>query len=208
MGRHYDKDGHFTDWWDNATVAAFEKKARCFVEQYSNFTKPNRDGSPRHVNGLLTLGENIADAGGVTASFQAWKRRDGERPDPLLPGLQHSFTKEQLFFVSYANWWCGKTRPETVVNRLLTDPHSPFDVRVVVSFRLGMWDELRGSLTWIRVRWPIRESLGRALIVLRRSRRASCGKGLGFFADFEPGDAVDCLRRSIDCKDLLYILKV
>lgn len=142
LGRHYDQNGAFKDWWDNSTVKAFEEKASCFVNEYANYTVPDRDGKPLHINGLLTLGENIADAGGVTASFQAWKRRDEEKPDKLLPGLE-DHTKEQLFFVSYANWWCGKTRPAEAVNRVYTDPHSPFFVRILVSLNVFSWGDNR-----------------------------------------------------------------
>ena len=130
MGRHYDETGNFTDWWDKSTVEAFQDKAQCFVDQYHKFTVPNPNGEPLHVNGRLTLGENIADAGGVNAAFAAWKDAKGSIPENLLPGL-HSFTKEQLFFISYGNWWCGKVRPETAVNLVYRDPHAPTRARIL-----------------------------------------------------------------------------
>lgn len=130
-GRHYDQRGNYTGWWDQSTIEAFKDKAECFVDQYHNFSVVGPDGKPLHVNGRLTLGENIADAGGVSASFAAWKRREAAHPAELLPGLQH-FRKEQLFFMSYGNWWCGKTRPETQVNRIYIDPHSPTFARILV----------------------------------------------------------------------------
>ncbi|KAJ9629139.1 hypothetical protein H2204_008928 [Knufia peltigerae] len=134
-GRHYDQDGNYTDWWTDATVAGFERRARCFVSQYHNFTVEGRDGEPLHVNGKLTLGENIADAGGVAAAFAAWKRRaaspGGGDLNMDLPGLSDFFTHDQLFFVSYANWWCGETRKETAIQRIYTDPHSPKWARVL-----------------------------------------------------------------------------
>lgn len=129
-GRHYDQNGNYTDWWTNSTVEGFERRAECFVDQYHNFTVPGLDGQPLHVNGKLTLGENIADAGGVSAAFAAWKRRAAETPNEDLPGLDH-FTQEQLFFVSYANWWCGKSRKETAINRIFTDPHAPKWARIL-----------------------------------------------------------------------------
>jgi endothelin-converting enzyme len=129
-GRHYDQNGNFTDWWSNGTVKAFKEKVECFVDQYSNFTVPGPDDKPLHVNGRLTLGENIADAGGLSASFQAWKRRSAETPNQDLPGLEH-FTQEQMFFVSYSNWWCGKTRKDTAINRIYTDPHAPKWARIL-----------------------------------------------------------------------------
>jgi endothelin-converting enzyme len=94
-GRHYDEIGNYSDWWDTKTVKAFEDRAKCFVDQYANFTVPGPDDKPLHVNGKLTLGENIADAGGLNAAFAAWKNRDKVKPDKALPGLLE-FTKEQV----------------------------------------------------------------------------------------------------------------
>jgi endothelin-converting enzyme len=129
-GRHYDQNGNYSNWWNNATVAGFEKRAECFVDQYAEYTVPGPDNKPLHVNGKLTLGENIADAGGVAAAFSAWQRRRDETPNEDLPGLDF-FTQEQLFFVSYANWWCGKSRKETAINRIYTDPHAPKWARIL-----------------------------------------------------------------------------
>lgn len=129
-GRNYDQHGNYTDWWDKSTIKAFKKKTDCFVEQYSNFTIPTKDG-PLAVNGKLTLGENIADAGGLTAAFQSWRRRDTETPDKLLPGLSE-FSKEQVFFLAYGLTWCGKMREESAVQRVYTDPHSPNQYRIEV----------------------------------------------------------------------------
>lgn len=130
-GRNYDQNGNYTDWWDNSTIKAFKEKTDCFVEQYSNYTIPTKDG-PLAVNGKLTLGENIADAGGLTAAFQSWRRRDDEKADLLLPGL-NDFTKEQVFFLAYGLTWCGKNREEEAVRRVYTDPHSPNQYRIRVS---------------------------------------------------------------------------
>ncbi|KAL1848279.1 hypothetical protein Plec18167_006276 [Paecilomyces lecythidis] len=131
-GRHYDQTGNYTDWWDKKTVEEFEKRAQCFIDQYSNFTVPGPepDSEPLHVNGRLTLGENIADAGGLTAAYHAWQKRDSASPDPRLPGLG-DFTKEQLFFVSYANWWCSKTTREAAVRAIYSDPHAPKPARII-----------------------------------------------------------------------------
>ena len=129
-GRHYDQNGNYTDWWTKSTVQGFKERADCFINQYSQYSVPGPNGEPLHVNGKLTLGENIADAGGVTAAFGAWKKRQAETPNEDLPGLSH-FTQEQLFFVNYANAWCGKSRKETAINRIYTDPHSPKWVRIL-----------------------------------------------------------------------------
>jgi endothelin-converting enzyme len=128
-GRHYDQNGNFTDWWTDSTVSAFKGLADCFVEEYGNFTIPGNNGKPLHVNGKLTLGENIADAGGVTAAFAAWQKRRAEKADKDLPGLEH-FTQEQLFFISYGGNWCGEIRKEAAITRVLTDPHSPNFARI------------------------------------------------------------------------------
>ncbi|KAM0328871.1 hypothetical protein ACHAQA_005287 [Verticillium albo-atrum] len=129
-GRHYDENGNFTDWWTEGTVKAFKKRTDCFVDQYANYTVDGPDGKPLHVNGRLTLGENIADAGGLSASFQAWQRRAKEEPNKNLPGLEH-FTQAQLFFVTYSNWWCGKSRKDTAISRIYTDPHAPKWARIL-----------------------------------------------------------------------------
>ena len=129
-GRHYDQNGNYTDWWTESTVKGFKKRADCFVDQYAQYEVPGPDGKPLHVNGKLTLGENIADAGGVSAAFAAWKKRQAEKPNEDLPGLSH-FSQDQLFFVSYANWWCGKSRKETAINRIYTDPHAPKWARIL-----------------------------------------------------------------------------
>lgn len=136
-GRHYDETGNFTQWWDNKTVEAFKDKAQCFIDQYHEFTVPGPDHEPLHVNGRLTLGENIADAGGLSAAFQAWKEVEGKNPGQLLPGL-HKFSKDQVFFISYANWWCGKTRKEAAVDRIYRDPHAPTWARIIVSIEISI----------------------------------------------------------------------
>ena len=131
-GSQYDESGKFVDWWSNETRKAFEKKTQCFVKQYSRYSITGPDGKEIHVNGQLTLGENVADAGGIHAAFNAWKKRDAENPGKLLPGLEH-FSKEQLFFLNYANWWCGKSTKEAAVQRIYTDPHAPKWARISVS---------------------------------------------------------------------------
>lgn len=135
LGRHYDQVGRYTNWWDEKTINAFEERAQCFVDQYGNFTVTGPNDKVFNVNGRLTLGENIADAGGLTAAFHAWKKRDEAKADLHLPGLQN-FTKEQLFFISYANSWCGKTTKEAAEYKIYKDPHAPFSARIIVSLSL------------------------------------------------------------------------
>ena len=180
MGRHYDETGNFTDWWDNSTVEAFTDKAQCFIDQYHKFKVPNPKGEPLHVNGRLTLGENIADAGGVNAAFAAWKDAEGLEREQLLPGLQ-SFTKEQVFFISYANWWCGKVRPETAVNLVYRDPHAPTRARILGTmanspdFRKS-FSVSRSSRSLVSIRTRFFRLTLRTCSVQSRSRLASCGE--------------------------------
>lgn len=102
------------------------------MDQYSAFTVEGPGDKVLHVNGRLTLGENIADAGGLTASFHAWKKHDDKSPNLHLPGLE-AFSKEQLFFISYGNWWCGKTTREAAEQAIYNDPHAPKSARIIVS---------------------------------------------------------------------------
>ena len=128
-GRHYDVHGRFTDWWTNATVEAFKKRAQCFVDEYSNLTVEGARGT-EHVNGALTLGENLADGGGLHAAFEVWKSATKDQPDLSLPGFD-GFTQAQVFYLSYGNVWCGKSTKEQVTQGILTDEHSPGSVRIL-----------------------------------------------------------------------------
>jgi endothelin-converting enzyme len=131
MGRHYDANGNYTDWWTPSVVRAFESRAQCFVEQYSGFNVSAPDGSQVPVNGRLTLGENIADAGGSAAAVAARAAaldRTGWEAD--LPGLE-GYSHDQLFFISYATFFCSKVSSEAAVNRAYTDPHAPEFARVL-----------------------------------------------------------------------------
>ncbi|GAM91522.1 hypothetical protein ANO11243_095740 [Dothideomycetidae sp. 11243] len=129
-GSNYDQTGNYSDWWDESTVHAFRNKTACFVDQYANYTIPSAKG-PVHINGRLTLGENIADAGGLSAAFQSWRAHEERNgPDASLPGLQ-DFSKEQVFFLAYGLTWCGKSRQEEALRRVYTDPHSPPNWRIM-----------------------------------------------------------------------------
>ena len=173
-GRHYSPNGTFMDWWNNKTIQSFKEKAQCFVDQYHEFTVPGLDDEPLHVNGRLTLGENIADAGGLSASFAAWKQRELDHPAQLLPGFR-DYTKEQVFFISYANFWCGKTRKEQAVNGIYQDPHSPTWARILVSWHAipSCIDKLSDARC--RAHWQTLGTSQRVLIARRRNRHASCG---------------------------------
>ncbi|KAL0077838.1 hypothetical protein J3Q64DRAFT_1747688 [Phycomyces blakesleeanus] len=135
MGRHYDPDGRLVEWWTNQTSASFDEKTKCFVDQYSNFTVEGGDGKQIHLNGKLTLGENLADNGGLGQSYLAWKKRYESDKDSkvynnvLLPGLDN-LTRDQLFFVNFGRIWCSKRTKELSKQLVFTDEHSPGRWRV------------------------------------------------------------------------------
>ncbi|KAF9557898.1 hypothetical protein EC968_007402 [Mortierella alpina] len=134
-GHLFDANGRMMNWWSDATEEAFATKASCFVKQYGAFTVRGSDGKDYHVNGQLTLGENIADNGGLKQSFKTWHARykadeQGETyMNYRLPGLD-DLTPEQLFFISYARPWCSKQRPQSAIRQMRTDPHSPAKWRI------------------------------------------------------------------------------
>lgn len=130
-GRKHDKDGQKRAWWDNDTVAAYQERANCFVEQFSRF-EVEVPGGMQNVNGSLTLGENIADAGGLNLAYAAWADERRAMPDVWdqdLPGLEN-FTHEQLFFLFFGNMWCSSFSPLANKADLEIDPHSPSSVRI------------------------------------------------------------------------------
>lgn len=104
LGRQYDAKGNASPWWTNETLRQYTEKANCIRDQYSAFKPPEVNLS---VNGLLTLGENIADNGGLRESYLAYKRYVAKNgAEKRLPGLEN-LKPEQLFFLGYAN-----VRPE------------------------------------------------------------------------------------------------
>ncbi|GFG29216.1 hypothetical protein Cfor_09736 [Coptotermes formosanus] len=128
-GRQYDKDGRKRNWWSNSTSDEFVTRQECFVRQYKNYTVRGRAVS-RPVDGVWTLGENIADNGGIRESIRAYRKytlRKG--PEQKLPGLE-KFTHAQLFFLTFANMWCT-ANTEMADVQLLNDVHSPSKYRVI-----------------------------------------------------------------------------
>uniref|UniRef100_A0A667ZK08 Endothelin-converting enzyme 1 n=1 Tax=Myripristis murdjan TaxID=586833 RepID=A0A667ZK08_9TELE len=125
QGREYDKDGNLRSWWKNSSVEAFKKQTQCMVEQYSNYSI-----NQEPLNGKHTLGENIADNGGLKAAYKAyvnWIKKNGE--EATLPAL--GMTNHQLFFVGFAQVWCSVRTPESSHEGVITDPHSPSRFRVI-----------------------------------------------------------------------------
>ena len=117
QGRKFDAQGNLRDWWTPEDGKEFEKRASCVSDQYSTYTIID----DIKINGKLTLGEDVADLGGLLLAYMAWKEDTmGEKLDPI-DGL----SPDQRFFVGYAQSWCGQTRDETKRLRATVDPHSP-----------------------------------------------------------------------------------
>jgi putative endopeptidase len=117
-GRHYDADGNLRDWWAAEDSARFNAQAQRVVDQFAGYVQVDT----LHVNGKLTLGENIADYGGLLTAYDALERalaRQGQRTN--IDG----FTPEQRFFIAYAQSWREHTRPEQLRTRITVDPHAP-----------------------------------------------------------------------------------
>jgi putative endopeptidase len=121
-GRNFDAKGNLTNWWTSEDSAQFVKRARIIVEQFGNYVV----NDSLHVNGELTLGENIADLGGLSIAFEAFKRTPQGKSDKKIDG----FTPDQRFFLGFARIWAGHLRPEAAAQRIITDPHSPLKYRV------------------------------------------------------------------------------
>ncbi|RMD40412.1 hypothetical protein DV735_g4729, partial [Chaetothyriales sp. CBS 134920] len=129
VGAQYYLDGTYSNWWGNVTAAEYERKAQCFVTQYSSYTVPG-PGGDLHVNGTLTLQEAIADSAGANAAFQAWKGHEQTTKSQALLGLE-AFTNEQVFWLSFGNFWCDKVQPEQLEHDVLTSHHAPNSVRIL-----------------------------------------------------------------------------
>ena len=118
QGRHYDAAGNLRDWWTSADSARFASQAALVVRQFDGYIQVDTT----HVNGQLTLGENIADYGGLLTGYDALERvlaRKGR------PGSLDGYTPEQRFFLAYAQSWRENTRPASLRTRVTVDPHAP-----------------------------------------------------------------------------------
>lgn len=123
QGRQYDAAGNMKDWWTKSDADKFQQKADKVVAKYNSFTLLDN----QHVNGSLTLGENLADIGGLTIAYDAFKlTKQGKEDNTKIDG----FTPDQRFFLGFAQVWRIKTRDELMRVRLKTDPHSPEEYRV------------------------------------------------------------------------------
>jgi putative endopeptidase len=123
-GRHFDAHGNLRDWWTTADSAAFARQAGLMVQQFDGYVQVDS----LHVNGMLTLGEDIADFGGVLTGYDALEQALGRNG---RPGLIDGFTPEQRFFIAYAQSWRGHDRPALLRARETVDPHAPGMWRVI-----------------------------------------------------------------------------
>ncbi|WP_432548095.1 M13 family metallopeptidase [Kineococcus sp. SYSU DK004] len=123
QGSKYDGDGNLRDWWTDADREEFGKRTAALIAQYDALEPPETPG--QHVNGALTVGENIGDLGGLTIAHKAYTIALGGQEAPVLDGM----TGPQRLFAGWARVWCGKVRPAEVARRLAIDPHSPPEFR-------------------------------------------------------------------------------
>lgn len=121
QGRQFAADGNLKDWWTKADADKFTARANEVVAQYNAFTVLDTV----HVNGKLTLGENLADLGGLNIAYEAFTKTKQFKEGKLIDGL----TPTQRFFLSWAQVWRNNTLPETAQNLIKTDPHSPGEAR-------------------------------------------------------------------------------
>jgi len=136
QGRKFDMDGKLSDWWTSEDVKRFTALTEKVVKQYAEY-EPLK-GS--HVNGELTLGENIADLAGVTVALDAYHKSLGGKPAKVVAG----YTGDQRFFLGFGQVWRSRYRDANLLNRLTTDPHTPGFVRPTVVRNLDAWYEAFG----------------------------------------------------------------
>ncbi|XP_055877780.1 endothelin-converting enzyme 2-like [Biomphalaria glabrata] len=121
-GRLYDKDGHLQDSWTPHVAEEFDQRAQCFIDQYDSYLVYNHS-----LSGSQTLGENIADNGGMRLAYRAYK--NSIKPELRLPGL--NLTDDQLFFVGMSHFHCGLFSEDSALFRLRTDTHAISEFRVI-----------------------------------------------------------------------------
>ena len=128
QGRNYDKDGNLADWWTEKDAATFKEKAQLIVDHFNSIeVAPGVFG-----NGEFTLGENIADNGGLNVSYTAFQKA---KKDGQIKGEMDGFTPEQRFFLAYAAVWAANIREAEILRRTKTDPHALGRWRVNATLR-------------------------------------------------------------------------
>ncbi len=121
-GSQFDAKGNLKNWWTKGDREKFEERTKCVRDQYSSFVVVD----DVHINGALTLGEDVADLGGEILAYMAWKTANKDKDLQPIDGL----TPEQRFFIGFAQWDCANDRPEELRLRAQTDPHSPAQYRI------------------------------------------------------------------------------
>lgn len=125
QGSKYDAEGNLRNWWTEKDLEEFGKRTKSLVDQYAGY----QVFEDLHVNGELTLGENIGDLSGVTIAYKAYKASLNGKEAPVIDGL----TGDQRFFMGYAQIWRSKIVEKSMRNRVATDPHSPGEFRALGS---------------------------------------------------------------------------
>lgn len=127
QGRQFDKNGNLSNWWTDADAVAFTRLAENLATQFDEIVV----AGDTHANGHFTLGENIADQGGLRVSYTAYHNSLGGKPGETIDGL----TPDQRFYISYANVWAGNIREAEILSRTKSDPHSLGRWRVNATLR-------------------------------------------------------------------------
>ena len=123
-GRQFDATGNLKDWWTKDDELKFTERSDCMVQQYNAI-----EAVPGvHLNGKLTLGENLADLGGLWLAWIAWQDK-AHAAHVDMAAKTDGYTPEQRFWIAYAQQWCSQTRPESLRSQALSDPHSPDEWR-------------------------------------------------------------------------------
>jgi putative endopeptidase len=148
QGSRYDGDGNLTDWWTDADRAEFDKRTQALIAQYD--TLHPRQAPEHHVNGALTVGENIGDLGGLSIAYAAYRISLGAEAAPVIDGLGG----DQRFFLAWARAWRTKIRDAELVRRLAIDPHSPDEFRCNAVVRnidafVNAFDVREGDGLWL-----------------------------------------------------------
>lgn len=131
QGSKYDGEGRLQNWWTDEDRAEFEKRTASLVGQYDVYVPAQLVGTPHHVSGALTLGENIGDLGGLSIALKAYDiamKREGHASSAHAPVIE-GFTGRQRVFLNWARIWKNKRRDEIAINYLAIDPHSPSEFR-------------------------------------------------------------------------------
>ena len=124
-GRKFDSQGKLREWWEPSVSTKFDERAACIEKQYAGYeVQPGLN-----LNGKLTLGENIADNGGIKQAYAAYKAYEASHPGAEKPAVE-GLTNDQLFFVAFAQTWCSLATPEIERVLVTVDPHSPPRFRV------------------------------------------------------------------------------